>query len=221
MICPKCSAPLPKDDRKCPKCGARAPRPVAETQAPSDTISKAVIEESAGWIKFLLKKAAENAIIIILVIAAAGGWFYWSSVFKEESAETVKQSEIGANLAKGKASIKSKNYDAAMKFFDKALELGALGAEAAEAWNGKAVSYDGLNLPQESLRCANEAIKVAPRDPVAWFSKGCALMKLGRDDEAVKSLEACMKNDPEKKLTVRCETMIQNVNLKKKKPVKK
>jgi len=220
MICPNCSTPIPKDDRKCTKCGARAPKPV-EPVKKEDTISKVIIEETAGGFVFLLKKAAENAIVLILIAGAVGGWYYWSSVFKEENVETVRQKETGDNLAKGKASIKNKNYDVALRYFDRAIEITPGGTTAAEAWNGKALAYDGLNLPQESMRCSNEAIKIDSKDPVAWFSKGCALMKLGREEDAVKSLEACMKYDQAKVLTTRCETIIQNVKLKKAKQPKK
>ena len=74
-----------------------------------------------------------------------------------------------------------KNYDDAIKSYDKALELDP---EYASAWVNKGSALYKLGLYHDAIADYDKAIRIDPQSALAWNHKGLALKKLGQNSDA-------------------------------------
>jgi tetratricopeptide (TPR) repeat protein len=55
----------------------------------------------------------------------------------------------------------------------------------ATGWSGKAVALQSLGRPHEALSCADEALRLTPRQANVWLVKGMALLSLQQQTEGL------------------------------------
>jgi tetratricopeptide (TPR) repeat protein len=79
------------------------------------------------------------------------------------------------------ALAKLHRYDEAVAYFDRALEIDPLNADA---WVSRGEALRRLSRYAEAIEDIDRAIEIDARHARAWNSKGLALMALGRDAEA-------------------------------------
>ena len=70
--------------------------------------------------------------------------------------------------------------------------------------NSSDIAKKGKNLLDkgkylEALECFEQALKLSPKDPDLWNSKGLALRGMGRYDEANQSFNKSLEIDPRDK----------------------
>ncbi|MBC7101588.1 tetratricopeptide repeat protein [Methanothermobacter sp. KEPCO-1] len=89
----------------------------------------------------------------------------------------------------------NKEYQKALKYYDKALKINP---EYAEAWNNKGIILKELKKYKKALKCYNKALEINPELIEAWNNKGTTLQELGKYEEALecynKALEINQKS---------------------------
>ena len=83
---------------------------------------------------------------------------------------------------RGVALQDKEKYEEAIVCYDNAIKLNPKNSAAPR--NNKGNSLYALEKYEEAITCHDETIRLNPEDPTAWYNKGIALKKLGRDEEA-------------------------------------
>ena len=96
-------------------------------------------------------------------------------------------------LNRGNLLIWLKEYDEAIKFFEKAIEIKP---DYIDALINKGVVLAKLQRYEKALEVYEKALKINPEDPFAWFNKGVTLGKLKRYEEELKTYENTIKITP-------------------------
>ena len=67
-----------------------------------------------------------------------------------------------------------------------------------EAWelSNKGASLEALGLHEEAIRSIDKALKINPRNVLAWNNKGASLEALGRHDDAIRCYDQAQVLDP-------------------------
>lgn len=103
-------------------------------------------------------------------------------------------------LRKGDLENKNKNYEAAIRYYDNALENAPIFASSIlnfeKAFIQKALAYSGLGKPEKMLKTCEAAINFNPQSPYAWNCKGAALEALGRKQEAIQAYNYAIQKAP-------------------------
>eukprot|EP00320_Phaeocystis_rex_P000350 CAMPEP_0119077736 /NCGR_PEP_ID=MMETSP1178-20130426/95961_1 /TAXON_ID=33656 /ORGANISM="unid sp, Strain CCMP2000" /LENGTH=558 /DNA_ID=CAMNT_0007060121 /DNA_START=36 /DNA_END=1712 /DNA_ORIENTATION=- len=94
--------------------------------------------------------------------------------------------------ALGNAEFKAGNYEKAITFFTKAIELGG----DHVLYSNRSACYCGLGQYREALKDAESCIAKAPTWAKGFGRKGAALHGLGQYENAVKAYEEGLKIDP-------------------------
>lgn len=76
------------------------------------------------------------------------------------------------------------NYEEAIEFFNKALEINR---KNENTWCRKGLALSDIGKYKEALKAYNEAIKIKPEHGRAWHNKGVALYKLLKYKKAIKA----------------------------------
>jgi tetratricopeptide (TPR) repeat protein len=82
-----------------------------------------------------------------------------------------------------------------MSYDDAEKRLAAIGKELekdinnSETWAAKAEILCSLRLYELALRCCDRSLAINPDNALTWLTKGIALNKLGRHDEAEVALD--------------------------------
>lgn len=108
---------------------------------------------------------------------------------------------------KGKALLKLERADAAIKAFNKAIELKP---DDAAAYNEKGYALASLEKHNEAISCYNKAIALKPDDAEAYYNKGRSLCELCRYTEAVICFGKASTINPNFKLAVLHQTSTLN-----------
>ena len=108
---------------------------------------------------------------------------------------------------KGKALLKLERADAAIKAFNRAIELNP---DDAEAYNDKGYALASLEKPNEAISCYNKAIALKPDYADAYYNKGRSLCELCRYTEAVVFFGKASTINPNFKLAVLHQTSTVN-----------
>ena len=79
--------------------------------------------------------------------------------------------------------------------YRRALELDATDFKT---WNNlAALLFEKMKRPVEAIRCLDEALKIAPANPVGWANLASMNGQLGRDAQALASAERALTLDPQ------------------------
>ncbi|HXV39245.1 MAG TPA: tetratricopeptide repeat protein [Nitrosopumilaceae archaeon] len=70
-------------------------------------------------------------------------------------------SEIKNFIEKGKSLVEDGNYEEALKFFDKALELDP---NDHKIWNQKGIALRSMGRYNEAIECFNKSLELVPKD---------------------------------------------------------
>lgn len=97
-------------------------------------------------------------------------------------------------LKLGNAEFDKKNYQKAIEYYDKAIELKP---NYAEAWGLKGGMLDKLGRPDEALKALDKAIEIKSDDANIWGLKGGMLANLGRYEEALKVYDKAIELKPD------------------------
>ena len=97
-------------------------------------------------------------------------------------------------LKLGNFEYDSKNYERAIEYYDKIIEIDI---RNANAWNNKGNALCNLRRYDEAIRCYDKALEIDPEYANAWNNKGVALGNLGRYDEAIRCYDKALEIDPE------------------------
>jgi len=100
-------------------------------------------------------------------------------------------------LKLGNFEYDSKNYEKAIGYYDKIIEMDI---RNTDAWNSKGNALGNLGRYDEAIRCYDKALEIDPEHAYAWHNKGSALGNLGRYDEAIRCSDKALEIDPEHKL---------------------
>lgn len=142
-------------------------------------------------------------------------WFmignFWFYDLQDEKAffhyDFLKDVEIVLNEETGEPSITDKvfyfnyaytigqrgDHKEEIKWYDKVTEVEP---QNYKAWYNKSFAYDRLELFNEALVCANEAIRINPIYNYGWFAKGIAHASLKEYKEAVSAYRMTILVDP-------------------------
>jgi len=83
----------------------------------------------------------------------------------------------------------------------------ALNPNSLEAWNGRGWVYRVAGLPEEAIRSFERAVRMSPVDPRIhnpFAGMGCALIELGRFDEAIIVGKKAQRQNPSFSTAYRC-----------------
>jgi len=94
----------------------------------------------------------------------------------------------------GDAFYKEKNYEEAIKCFNKAIEMDSCNSLY---WSNKGYTLYTLGRYEEAIECYDRVLSIAPEDDVIWTERGLALYELGRDEEALESFNNALAINPD------------------------
>jgi len=96
-------------------------------------------------------------------------------------------------LGLGCVSMKAGRAEAALEFFDRAIDA-ASGKPDGFRWKGKALTQ--LDQMDEALALFDAALELAPNDPEVHHDRGLAFLILGDPDRATLAFDAALAIDP-------------------------
>lgn len=125
--------------------------------------------------------------IIIGVMALIIGYKTFKEIHDFKMPESNKEEEF---VSKGLDLVNIDNYEEALKYFDKALEINP---KNSLAWHSKGVMLVKLGKNEEAIKCYDKALETDTKNADIWFNKGVALNKLKRYEEAIKSYDKAIE----------------------------
>jgi tetratricopeptide (TPR) repeat protein len=96
-------------------------------------------------------------------------------------------------MAEGVARLNEGNYDAALKRFDRVVELAP---GFAEGWNKRATTLFAMGQFKESVQAIDKVLVLEPRHFGALSGLGLCDIRLGKDREALAAFERAAAIDP-------------------------
>jgi tetratricopeptide (TPR) repeat protein len=96
-------------------------------------------------------------------------------------------------LGLGCASMKAGRAEAALEFFDRAIDAASSSAHGFR-WKGKALTQ--LDQMDEALVLFDTALEIAPDDPDVYYDRGMAFAIMGDADRALEAFNAALAIDP-------------------------
>jgi tetratricopeptide (TPR) repeat protein len=96
-----------------------------------------------------------------------------------------------------------KNYDEAIKNFEKVVMINPNNEKAREylaySWYGKGIDFNRQGMYSEAIICYDKAIEIDPNYANAWNDKGVTLKNQGKYDEAIACYDKAIEINPEYK----------------------
>ncbi len=99
---------------------------------------------------------------------------------------------------KGNSLVDRGEFEEAIKFYDKALEIDS---QDIVALANKGTALDQLGRYKEAIECFDKVLEVNPKDVEALNNKGSSLIRLGKYDEAIKHFEDALSISPHNFIT--------------------
>ena len=96
-------------------------------------------------------------------------------------------------LGLGCVSMKAGRAEAALEFFDRAIDA-ASGNAGGFRWKGRALTQ--LGQTDEALALFETALEIAPEDPEIHHDRGMVFAMLGETDRAIEAFDAALAIDP-------------------------
>ena len=96
-------------------------------------------------------------------------------------------------LGLGCVSMKAGRAEAALDFFDRAIDAASSNPDGFR-WKGKALAQ--LDQMQEALDLFDAALEIAPNDPEVHYERGMAFAILGDSERAIEAFDAALALDP-------------------------
>ena len=93
----------------------------------------------------------------------------------------------------GNAALGRRNYEEALKSYDKVVESHS---KSANFWRNRGLALSGLRRYEDAISSFEKAIEIDLSFSDAWRNKGLAFYSLGRYDEAIENLDKAIKLDP-------------------------
>jgi tetratricopeptide (TPR) repeat protein len=97
-------------------------------------------------------------------------------------------------ILKGNEHYDKKEYEEAIKNYDKAIELDP---KYSDPWNNKGISLAILGKDEEAIECFDKALAIDPNYVLAWNNKGNALTNLGKYNEAIECYDKAIQIKPD------------------------
>ena len=107
------------------------------------------------------------------------------------SCSKANQAKINLNL--GSKSALDGDYEKAISYYNKAIELDP---SLAEAYGFRGNLYAVMDNFEKAIEDCTEAIKLNPNLAMAYSLRGISYFKLGNDKNAIEDLEKALKIDP-------------------------
>jgi len=104
------------------------------------------------------------------------------------------ESKVKPDYISGIMALDEKNYEEALKHFEKAITEEP---QNAVAFAAKGFCLSELGRYEEALKVFDEAISLNPTNPETHFNRGVVLDKLGKYENAIEAYEEALKFDPE------------------------
>lgn len=100
---------------------------------------------------------------------------------KEASEDLVKMGEDSANKS---------NYDQALKYFEKAIEMNP---KNDFAWGDRGLMLDKQGRREEAIESFSRALMIDPSNSITWHNKGLILIKLNRLEESIECFDKAIE----------------------------
>ncbi|HZK60708.1 MAG TPA: tetratricopeptide repeat protein, partial [Anaerovoracaceae bacterium] len=120
--------------------------------------------------------------------------FKWCNFMFGKSKKIDVAASEEAYLEKGNFEGETGNYDKAIEYFDKVIEINP---ENDWAWQNKGVSLSNLGREEEAIECYDRALELNPQNDRAWENKGVSLSNLGREEEAIECFDEVLSLNPQ------------------------
>ena len=88
----------------------------------------------------------------------------------------------------------AEEYEAALKAFDKAIEINP---EYHQAWYNRGIALGKLGRLEEAVTSYDKANQIKPKYHKAWYNRGIALRKLGKFEQAVAAFDKVIEIKPD------------------------
>lgn len=95
---------------------------------------------------------------------------------------------------KGMDRVKREQFEEALEFFDRVLEMNP---ENADAWNNKGVALYWMGRPEEALQCYDQSLKADPGNLEALRNRAFVLRAMERFEEAIETYDQIVTIEPE------------------------
>jgi len=115
------------------------------------------------------------------------------TIYNQIKDYTNKRANSNHIFEEGIAHYKSKNYDEALKFFNKSIEIIP---EFAGSWYYKGLTLEKLGKYNEALECCKKALELAPQNKEIILAIGVILYKLKKYEDSLNYIDEALLLDP-------------------------
>ena len=117
-----------------------------------------------------------------------------------EPVQQEKSKTSGEYLAMGNSRYSSGNYEEALMFFFRSLDIDP---KNGTAWNNKGLAFVKLGRLDEAVRSYDKALEINPKDHVVLNNKGSTFYKKGLINEALQCYESALELSSDNKTAKR------------------
>jgi len=104
-----------------------------------------------------------------------------------------KRSASNHFAVEGEEFMASRNLEAAITCFDRAIQLDPTNEYA---WGGKALALDYMKRYENALECYNKALECNRDNAITWHNRGLTLASLKMLRESIESFEKALEINP-------------------------
>ena len=117
------------------------------------------------------------------------------------------QEDIDTLFKKGLEAIIRYEYDEAIQYFDKVLEIDP---KNVDALNNKGVSLGNLHKYDEAIQYFDKVLEIDPKNVEALNNKAAALIKLAKYDDAIQYFDKVLEIDPKNAIALSNKKIVLN-----------
>ena len=97
-------------------------------------------------------------------------------------------------LNRAEKALKGGQYEEAITYSDKAIEIDP---KSAKAWNNRGIALVKLGNNEEAIQSFDRVIELNPQFAESWYNKGSTLKSLGKYEEALQSYNKAIELNPQ------------------------